>query len=84
MLNQEKQINGIKAIQDLVIEARTNVQNNIAYEKLFYFLDEIEHLTIFLYIEEDSTALFESELNRICHQYNVPYILKKYLGTLGK
>jgi len=45
---------------------------------MYNFIDAIEYLPQLMMGEEDKTALFEEELEKICLKYNLIAVLEKY------
>lgn len=80
MIQDDKQNKAIKAIQDLIIQARIVAFNEHPYPDtpLLNFLNELEYLPALMLEETDQTFFFEDSLEEICQTYDCGYILNKY------
>ncbi|UTW64179.1 hypothetical protein KFE98_08595 [bacterium SCSIO 12741] len=79
MIETSNYLKAIKAIHNLILEAR-----KMAYEKkndhvLPEFLDSLEYLPALLLEEKDRSDLFIESLRELCEQYNCMWILDEYL-----
>ncbi len=78
MIDSNKLHSAIKAIQDLIIEARNLAYLNQPTEKIADLLDGVEYLPGLILLQEDKTEWFESYLEEICTKYNYPGIMIRY------
>lgn len=66
MIENQKQKKAIQAIQDLIVKARNFSCQNMSYERLAEFLDDLEYLPSLIVEDKDNTTLFEDYLRDIC------------------
>ena len=78
MIRPEKHIQSIEAIHNLIIQVKLMTVFNKPHLEMYNFIDEVEYLPQLMMFEEDKTALFEEELEKICLKYNLISVLEKY------
>lgn len=66
MIENQKQRKAIQAIQELIVKARNYSYQNMPYERLAVFLDDLEYLPSLIVEDKDNTILFEDNLRDIC------------------
>jgi len=78
MIRQENHTKSIEAIHDLIIQIKLMTVFNKSHLEMYHFIDDVEYLPQLMMTDEDQTALFEEELEKICKKYNLITIFEKY------
>jgi len=77
MIESEKLNKALRAIHDLIIQARI-LTMDLSKQEMFEFLDGLEYLPNLLAQEDDMTIQFESFLEQLCIENNCVHIFKRY------
>jgi hypothetical protein len=78
MIRQENHNSSIEAIHSLIIQIKLMTVNNKPHLEMYHFIDDIEYLPQLIVSDEDQTALFDEQLEKICQKYNLFAIFNKY------
>lgn len=79
MIAHNKQTQAIRAIQDIIIQARFMAYQKESFEKLAQLLDDAEYLPGLMLEEEDKTQVFADYLAHIGKRFpNCQYAVERF------
>jgi hypothetical protein len=69
MIGKNKEIAAIKALQNVIIRARTMSYEKFDHAKIADLLDTAEYLAALIYDKEDMTAIFRENLVELAQKH---------------
>lgn len=78
MMIEGKASAALRALQGLLIRARTMAHEGARHDQLADILDGAEYLTALLYDEKDQTIAFRSYLEQVCRAHACQYALQRF------
>lgn len=78
MVSKEKEKIALKAIHNLLVQARWFSGSKHPHKKLFDFLDGVEYLPALMLQKENQTVHFESYLKGICKEHDCMWVWTHY------